>query len=425
MGMKKVCKLLGISLILVVIVSGSLFAAGAEESQAKEEVATIKIWQHLDNPDDPYFYNLIDRFNEQHPNIKAEFELIPWGGAFDLYTTSLVVGDAADVIFYATPTWGSAFWDMGVLEPLDDYIADWDKADLVEDSAWSSSRVSANDPVFGIPVVSLPGVVYYRKDWFKQLNIEVPETKEEFLAAAKKITENIPNAYGFGMRGARGGTGQMLSFILPAVGNKWFDENGNSTFRKPEAIAAAEWYINLHKTARVTPPSAPSDGFAEIMDGFRSGLTGMIVHHIMSANAHVEALGEDKVGIMYIPEVGGNRWVEAGLHHYIIPKASKNKEAAFTFASWMAEPEQAAYYGHYIGSIPVVKGAAEADSYFKESEFAMTSVESTAWAYNPPYIDTLGTFWEQVWPARTQQALLGEITPAQMMNYFADALEGK
>jgi len=427
MGVKRKFEVLLIVLLSIGLFTGGLFAAGQKEGavETKKEVVNIRLWQHLDNPDAPYFYNLIDKFNETHPDIHVEFELIPWGGAYDLYTTSLVVGDAADVIFYATPTWGSAFWDMGVIEPLDDYISKWDKADQIEETAWASSRISEGDPIFGIPVVSLPNVMYYRKDWFQQLGISEPKTKEDFLIAAKKITENIPGAYGFGMRGARGGTGQMLGFILPTVGNKWFDENGNSNFRKPEAIAAAKWYIDLHRVHKVTPPSAPSDGFAEIMDGFRSGLTGMIVHHIMSANDHLAALGEDKVGVMYVPEVNGNRWCEAGLHHYVIPKSSKNKEAAFTFASWMAEAEQAAYFGHYVGSVPVVKGAAEADSYFKDSIFAVKSVESAAWAYNAPYVDTLGTFWEQVWPARTQQALLGTITAEQMMNYFADALEGK
>lgn len=412
-------------LFFLITVTSVLFG-GAQKEAVPGGVVEIKLWQHLDAPNDPYFFNLINKFNEEHPNIKVNFELIPWGGAYDLYTTSLVVGDAADVIFYASPTWGSAFWDMGVLEPLDSYIAKWPAANTIEENAWESSRVSAGQPVFGIPVVSLPGIIWYRQDWFNQLGLKPPETREDFLAAAKKITAEIPGAYGFGMRGARGGTGQMLSFILPVVGNKWFEANGKtSTFRRPEAVAAAEWYINLFKTEKVTPPSAPSDGFAEIMDGFRSGLTGMIVHHIMSWSGHVEALGDANVGIAKLPSPSGNgtRWVEAGLHHYVIPKSSKHKEEAFKFASWMAEAPQAAYYGHYIGSIPVVKDVDKYDPFFKDNRFAVMSIASTSFAYNAPYISTLGQFWEQVWPARVQQALLGQITPQQMMNYFADVLE--
>jgi multiple sugar transport system substrate-binding protein len=417
-----------IGLLLITLFSVPLFAGGGKSDTAGGAAgkAEIRLWQHLDAPNDPYFYNLIDKFNQTHPSINMTFELIPWGGAYDTYTTALVAGDAADVIFYPSPTWGSTFWDMGVLEPLDDYVKNWSYAKDIGETTWESSRTGPGGQIFGIPVVSLPAILWYRADWFKELNLKVPTTKEEFLDAAKKITQAKSGSYGFGMRGARGGAGQMLSFVLPSVGNQWFESDGKtSTFRRPEALAAAEWYINLFKTEKVTPPSAPTDGFAEIIDGFHSGLTGMVVHHIMSWPGHVESLGDEKVGIAFMPSAASNgaRWGELGLHHYVLPKAGKNKQAAFVFSTWMAEPEQTAYFGHNIGSIPVIKGAEEYDSWFADNRFAKTSVEAVPYTYGAPFISTLGQFWEQVWPTRVQQALLGQITVQQMMAYWAECIE--
>lgn len=410
--------------VLLCFVAATTFASATQEEATEEAgVAEITLWQHLDAPDEPYFYNLIDRFNEEHDDINVTFELVPWGGAYDQYTTAAVAGDAADVIFYATPVWGSSFWEMGVLEPLDDYVENWSAADQIVDSAWEGSRITPDDPIFGIPLMSLPGILYYRADWFEELGLEPPTTRDAFMEAAVAITDQVDSSYGFGMRGARGGTGMMLSFVLPAVDNRWFDEDGRSTFREPEAIEAAAWYVDLFREHEVTPPSAPSDGFSEIMEGFRSGLTGMLIHHVMSAAGHLDALGEENVAAVRVPEVAGSRWTEFGMHHYVVTKSSDNPDAAFTFASWMAEPEQAAYYGHYVGAIPVIKNAGEVDPYFEEDEFARVSAESAANAYLPPYIPTIGELWEQVWPARFQQALLGDITVEAMMTEFAELME--
>lgn len=413
--------------IMLTFAATVAFAGGAQEEEMSEaegpEVREITLWQHLDAPDEPYFYNLIDRFNEEHDDINVTFELIPWGGAFDQYTTAAVAGDAADVIFYATPVWGSSFWEMGVLEPLDSYVESWPEADRIVDSAWEGSRVSSDAPIFGVPLMSLPGILYYRADWFEELGLEPPTTREAFLEAAQAITEEIDGAYGFGMRGARGGTGMMLTFVLPAVDNQWFDSQGRSTFRQPEAIEAAQWYVDLFREHNVTPPSAPSDGFSEIMEGFRSGLTGMLIHHQMSAAGHVEELGEGAVSAVRVPEVNGTRWAEFGMHHYVVTTSSDYPDAAFEFASWMAEPEQAAYYGHYVGAVPVVEDVAEVDPYFEENEFAAISARSAANSYLPPYISTVGEFWEQVWPARFQQALLGDISVERMMEEFATLME--
>lgn len=414
----------------LLFIMSMLICASLLPGIASADVTKIKVWQHLDHPDLPYFYNLIDEFNRTHPDIEVEFELVPWGSAYDKYLMSLIIGNPADVIFYATPAWGGTFWDMGALEPLDDYIAEWDRADEIYESAWDSSRVAPGEPIFGIPVYHMANYLYYRADWVAELGLNPPETMEDFLEVATKMTADIDgdgriDRYGFGMRGARGGSAMWFAFVGSAVDGKWFDEDGKCTFRRPEAIAANQRYIDLYREHKVTPPTAPSDGFAEITEGFKSGLTGMTVHHIMSSNDMIEALGDENVGVTMIPSFEGKRASDLGLHHYVIPKASKNKDAAFKFATWMAERDQVAYFAEHYGVIPVIKDLEESHPHLMENRFFRTSIESVPFAVNPPCVDSLGEFTEQTWPASFQQALLGEITSEQMMNRLADVLEGK
>jgi multiple sugar transport system substrate-binding protein len=426
--MNKTMKIGFVLMVAAALLTAPLFAGGSQgtgTAPAPVGKAEIKLWQHLDAPNDPYFYNLIQGFNDKHPDIHMNFELIPWAGAWDTYNTAFAAGNPADVIFWSTAGWGSQFWDMGVIEDLTPYLAKWQYTKDIPDTAWSSCRAGDNNPIYGVPVMSLPNILYYREDWFKELGLKPPETREDFLTACRAITQKMPGRYGFAMRGARGGLGTMLQFVIPVVGNKWFEADGKtSTFRRPEAIAAAEWFVNLFKTEHVVPPSAPSDGFAEIMDAFHNGLAGMLAHHIMSWSGHVQSLGEENVGIVLIPSINGKRWSgDGGIHHYTVSKASKYKDAAFTFATWMAEPEQNAYYGHYVGSIPVIKGVEKFDDFFSKNKFAAKSLEGVAYCDPAPSLSTMGEFGEREWPQRFQQALLGQITVQQMMTYFAEICE--
>src|SRR5690554_1395889 len=80
------------------------------------QVTEILLWQNLDRPEDPYFYDLIDKFNETHPHIHVNFELVPASGMRDKYINAIITGTAADVIYE-----GGLFtelWKMGGLTPL-------------------------------------------------------------------------------------------------------------------------------------------------------------------------------------------------------------------------------------------------------------------------------------------------------------------
>lgn len=420
--MKRFAKAVVMVFLLSSLIGLPVWSGGGREAP-DPDVTRIRHWQHLDHPEDPYFYDLIERFNAEHPDIEVEFELIPWGGAHELYTTSLAAGDAADVIFHVTSQWGTAFWDMGVLEPLDDYVAGWAQSDEIPQSAWDGSRAGPDEPIFGIPFTLLPSLLYYRADWFDQLGLDPPDTYEDFLHAARVITDEIDGAYGFAMRGSRGGTRIWLSFIMPAVDGEWFEADGRSTFRRPEAIEAAQAYIDLFQEHRVTPPSAVTDGFSELIEGFQSGLTGMLVHHVQSAASHVQVLGDERVGVAMMPAINGKRWSQAGLQHYVIPASSANKDAAFQLASWLAAPEQATFFGRTIGAVPALVDAAGHDPFFAEDRFMRASAASAEFSFDPPPLTTYGEFQESTWPTHFQRALLGEITAEEMMIEYARVLE--
>jgi len=408
-----------------------IFLLGATLTFASTE---ITIWSHFDTPEQADRLNkeLLAKFNEAHTDIHAKFEQVPWGSAHEKYLTSMVTGNPADIIFYPTVLWGKEFWSLGGLEPLDNYVKNWENKDKILDGAWKGSRFDGH--IFGIPIMTLTTYLYYRIDWFEELGIEPPKTREEFLSAAKKITADLDgdgktDRYGYAMRGARGGTTAWVSFVMPVFGKeydyKYVRDNGVSTFRLPEAKKANQWFIELFTKHKVTPPTAPSDGYAEVMQEGTSGLVGMLQHHTTSSVLLTEALGSDKLGAVLTPTVKGNRAATSDLHHFVITKASKHKEEAWEVLSWLASPEQAAVFNRIRGGVPVVKNAGEYDPYFIENKFQRVSAEQLPYTFVVQGLETLGTFIESAWPENFQKALLGKITPDEFMDAISKALEGK
>ena len=100
---------------------------------------------------------------------------------------------------------------------------------------------------------------YYRADLLKAAGVEPPKTFEEFAAAAKALTKS--DIFGFGMRGGGGGHDNWGPFVL----------GGGASFAKggmvwEKALAANRAYVSLFRDAKVVPPSAPTDGFRQIVE---------------------------------------------------------------------------------------------------------------------------------------------------------------
>ena len=57
--------------------------------------------------------------------------------------------------------------------------------------------------LIGVPLYPEVQLLYYRKDVFKAKNVAVPQTMEEWEAAAKKLTDKSNNFYGYVSRDKR------------------------------------------------------------------------------------------------------------------------------------------------------------------------------------------------------------------------------
>lgn len=369
--------------------------------------ATVRWWYHFDNPQHSPA-ELVAKFEAANPGIKIQAESIPWGGGNDYDTrlyASLVANNAPDCAMVKFTNM-SRLLEMRALEPLDQMIAGWAGASDIADSMWNLHK-GPDGKRYYVPLQYVVLYLYYRVDLFQQAGLTPPKTFDDFLKAAKATTKG--DVFGFGMRGGGGGHDHWGSFVLGGGAN--FDKGGMVT---PKALEANRWFVALGREHKVFPPSAPSDGFRQIVDNFKAGRTAMTIHHVGSANEMVEALG-DKVSAVPVPRAAdGKGWTSFGDGSNAVFASSRNKQAAFKWISWLSTGEANITFNKFTGQLPVLnKGMSEWTLHPKR--FVDASSQSLDIASTLPNVPATADFTRTVWPTNMQRALLGQIQPDDMM----------
>ncbi len=404
-----------IAITLILLAAGSfVFAQGAQEKA--DETQVVKFWYHFDNPETA-LNPLIQKFEAENPGIKIEAERISWDSYNQKLLTAIAGGYPPDVA-QVKLWWQPQLVDMGALLPLDDYIAAWDGKDDVYDKIWELTKYSDGHQYY-MPLQMVILYLYYRTDMFDELGLEVPTTREEFLDVAQKLTrdtdgDGVVDVYGFGIRGARGGHDWWGTFVLSS-GAEFFDANGNSGLTTPEAIAANQWFIDLYRKYKVSPPTTPSDGFQEIIANMKSGRTAMTIHHRGSAAGLDEVLGE-KLSAAPVPMGTVGSWTSFGDEENAVFAATEVPDAAFKWASFLAEAENNAVWQKSSGQVSINKSNASADA----DRFLKATTDSADFAGVLPAHPGVSEFVESLWPALMQQAFEGQITSAEMMQAIED-----
>lgn len=385
----------------------ALLALAAGTAQAE---STVRFWYHFDNPDNPVA-DLVAKFEAANPGVKVEAENIPWNSYYDNLYTAIAGGnapDAAMVKLFAQPR----LVEMGALEPIDDRVAGWDgKADLQDDLLKINGGPDGKQ--YYLPVQYVVSYLYYRADLFAEAGLQPPKTCDDFAKAAKALTRDTngdgqPDIWGFGFRGGKGGYDHWGPFVLSA-GAKF--EKGGLTSQP--VVAANTWLVDLYRNQKLFPPSAPNDGFQEIIAAFQQGRTAMTIHHIGSSAGMVKALG-DKVSAVPVPECNGGRWTSYGDESLAVLSSAEDKEAAWKWIAFLASGDANVEFNKATGQLPVTKSGA-ANWTLHEKRFVDATVQSLPFAHSLPAVSQTADFVNTVWPAAMQRALTGEITPEQMM----------
>jgi multiple sugar transport system substrate-binding protein len=308
---------------------------------------------------------LIPRFEAAHPGVKVNTQYISWTHLDEKLTISFAGGVAPDVFQVGAEYVGGLAY-RGMAAPLDEYVERWGEADDYFAASWSTCVYRGR--VYGLPYLSAPRVLLYRKDLLREVGFErPPETWEELAEAAERMTVrrgpvidlagmNLPVSW------------QIFVEFLWENGGQIFDEEGKrSLLDSPEAVEALQFYADLYNTHRVCPTAGMpvAGGSVPVFASKRAAMEIMNQFGIYNVKKYAPELLPE-VGIASTPR-RKERVVSVYTDWLAMSPQGKHKELAWELMTFLMEPENLAAYNATLFFIPPRRSAAEAAGFMAEN----------------------------------------------------------
>jgi raffinose/stachyose/melibiose transport system substrate-binding protein len=410
--------------------SGAETPPASEPAEIDEEV-TLIVWdQEVRGGQNEVIEELNAAFMEENPNITIErvsrsFE--------DLQTTlplALTGDDAPDVVQAnnGRPIMG-AFVEAGLLLPLDDYAAQFGWTERFPDSVRATASYSPDGVTFGEG--SLYGLaqqgelvgVYYNRAKLDELGLEVPETWEDFLAAAEAATEAGEVALPFGNIDQWPGIhvyGAVMNRNVPTedIRHLGFGTAG-ADWTSEQNMAAAEEIVSMVDAGLFNEGFNGAD-YDAVAAEFGEGNGVFLIAGTWLLPDLVGALGDD-LGFMLPPPREGQPNVATGATSlpFAITSAAENPDAAALYLDFLTSPE-AMQLVTEKGLFPSVEaGSQQTQSQAQADVFAAWETV-TADDGVVPYLDwATPTFYDTI-AAAIQELLAGELEPDAFLQRLQD-----
>jgi multiple sugar transport system substrate-binding protein len=398
--------------------ASALLLAGRRRGAAAASEGTISYWHHFTSQSEfAGLQRVIALFEERHPDVKVVQENIPNAEFMAKFTSAVVSGSRPD----ATMITAERLADMvalGGLMDLSERIDGWEQAPSFRADAFRGA--TADSRLYGVPTVAFVNWMYYRRDWFEEAGIaRPPDTMEEMLEVALKITDPAKGRYGFGLRGGDGGHGYVID-MLRAWGSPVI-EDGKMAIDRDKAIEAVGFYSDLYTKHGVVPPSAPSDSYRQIMEGFRTGQTGMIWHHTGSLREIAGDLPAQSFSTAIRPAGPAARIAQVSYIYNGVMK-QENIDAAWAWVSFWGEREPAIAMLEETGYFPASTQVAK-DPRIASDPLYLPAVATLEFGVLP--LDHLGAeAWARdVVMPEFQKILIGAATTEAAVDTMIRALE--
>jgi multiple sugar transport system substrate-binding protein len=366
--------------------------------------------------------SLVDRFNKSQSEYQVKVEFVPQAQARQKLITAIAAGNPPDCC-QMWDNWLGEFDGMGALEDLTSQIKGWKYYASTAPTAWQT--VTLQGKIVSFPLALTNDAIFIRTDRVKEYGLTMPTfewTWDDFLGLAKGFTKPEKNQYGFGLRG--GGTWAVLYATEFMYGNgAQVLKDGKIVINSPEAVHAFEWYVDLIRKWKVTPPSAPTDAYRQIVEGFGRGVTSMYLHNSGSIEEQKKFVGESNFATFPIPVGPGKKRASFFFSETLTMfKGGKNKDGAWKFLTWMMDDDQHYYYCKTLGLLPTRQNLSERPPYTEPSYAGF--VKSIPFSIVSPYLAYPG------WGGKLdsegvplfQQAFVGQLSPKQCLDKFAEML---
>ncbi len=356
-----------LSIFLVLGVAAGLFAGGSKEAAKPAEKQKIALWHiRVDKAMGPVVAECVERFMKDNPGVEVENV----ANENDPYKTKLKVamgsGNPPDVFHSWGGGWLEAFVKEGMVA---DITADLDKdgwRKIYFPSYLGMTNFGGKD--YGVPAEMTSVLVYYNKDIYKKVGIEVPKTYAEFVSNVKKLKAAgyIPLAEGNKSKWPGALTFIYLSLRIGGydVFENAYNRTGKYTFEDPSYVEAGK------KIQELVDMGAYPEGMNGI--NYDTGGSRMLIYSekaamicmtsgfIPTAKTEAPDFYEKKLGYFNFPAVEGGKGdpadIVGGVNAYSVSNKSKARDASVKLLKYLSDKTYGQMMADRAGRISPVFG---------------------------------------------------------------------
>lgn len=319
------------------------------------------------------FEQVIESFEKANPDIEVKWNIFDHEG----YKTSIrnfLTAEAPDIASWYAGNRMAPFVNAGLFEDVSDV---WKAEGWNETLASAAGAMTIDEKQWGVPYTYYQWGVYYRKDIFEKLGLEVPKTWDEFLAACAKLKENdiTPITIGTKYLWTAAGVFDYLNLRtngynvhndLTAGKIKYTDERIRKTFGHWDELVKPGYFIENHA----------SMSWQEALAPMVQGKAAMyVMGNFAVAPLREAGLTDDQLDFFQFPVINPEVAMaeEAPTDTFHIPSGAKNKEDARKFLAFLGTKDIQTMVNKELGQLPIHKDAEVKDDKFIQAGFDMLS----------------------------------------------------
>lgn len=352
--------------IITTIITSALmttFFTGCSNNESKNE-GTTEIMFFSNKIEAVGTYNkLVEKFEAENPNIRVTISAPP--DATTVLKTKLVKGDVPDIISMSADRSYADFVEANILEDLDGLV-DIDKINPVYNEMMKDLEIEERQGIYGVPYALNASGVIYNKDIFKELNLEIPKTWDEFLSVAQKVKDEQIIPFYMTYKEAWTTLPAWNTISSTLVSSEIFDK-----VNKRE-VTFSEIYDETTDKILELLEFGHSDNFGVgYNDGniaFAKGESAMYLQGSYAIPSILTVNENLNLGMFALPatnNVENNKLVSGVDVYFSIPKDAKNKEESIKFINFLLEEENSQLYIEEQCAFSAVKGVEQNDIMFE------------------------------------------------------------
>jgi multiple sugar transport system substrate-binding protein len=390
-GMKRAVALLGAGVLLGVAGCSSdaettTTGGGGAVSGGDQQTIRVIAAQYTDAMQ-PYYDDLVERFEADNPDIKVNVEVVSWNDIDQVLATMVTTNDLPDI---GNLNYFSSFAADGLLYEASEIVSPAVLDDMI-DVFMDNSKY--NGVAYAVPDLASARLFFYNADIFEQVGLTADDiaTWDGVRAAAQKIKEELPDITPIAL--PLGPEEAQAEFLIWASSNDGgVYENGEWTITSDANVETLEFLSGLVADGLTNPSPATFNRTDGAFALFAEGQAAMLNGAIFLPSVLADSGSEVNYAVAPFPtNRADGRSITLGVQDYFFGfKKDGNQEAIQRFLTFLFEPDNYAGFLEAAGGfLPATVSAGE----------KLSADETLA-----PYIEVLpnAVFYpgsEATWPA--------------------------